>query len=107
MKEYAVDPALVRALPSKLYGVLAQDSIVYPGEHELHVVQLVDGDWWRTGGHWLVRTLIEEPPRGRLAIDLGAGWALDELDTAALLGVAVGITLLTHGGHGPQEGRTR
>lgn len=76
-------------LPSGRYGVKRVDRGYGPS---LQVVQRFtdSGRWGATPGTWGVETLAGH--RGTtLALDYGAGWALDEADTAALVALAVGI----------------
>lgn len=67
-----------------------------PGKPTIHVRQrFSDGTWGPTPGQWTCDSLVNGStyappvaPGARLALDYGAGWRLDEDDTAALLELA-------------------
>jgi len=44
-----------------------------------------DGQWHATPATFLADTLVQDPPRGSLVVDLGSGWELSEDETAALV----------------------
>jgi hypothetical protein len=52
------------------------------------VFQNVKGTWGGCG-EWYADTLAELGEASRLAIDYGAGWTLDEVDTAALAAASI------------------
>lgn len=60
------------------------------------VFQNVKGTWGGCG-EWYADTLAELGEASRLAIDYGAGWTLDEVDTAALAAYATDMLTPTEG----------
>jgi hypothetical protein len=84
-----------RQLPSGKYGVRLDTARTYVGpEPVLHVVQLIrpatvdsPAQWGATPGRWAAGTLAGHTGT-QLAIDYGQGWALDEVDTLALVAYA-------------------
>jgi hypothetical protein len=102
MARHDIDPKQVYVLPSGKYASYVPASAKFErGEAVVQVAMLsYEGEWHPTPARHLTATLLGldgysshpgKPFTGRLAIDYGQGWILDEADTAAHVAFAAGV----------------
>lgn len=66
------------------YRAVVEPSKYFEGELTLKVQQNIQGEWHMTPGQWLVSTILDGGPFNTIAIDLGQGWTVDGVYSAAL-----------------------
>jgi hypothetical protein len=103
-----IDPKQVYPLPSGKYGSYIPEPSRGEVEPSVQVAQWIEriGEWHPTPARHYAKTLLGldeysghpgKPVTGRLSIDYGQGWGLDEADTAAHVAFAAGVHRYANG----------
>jgi hypothetical protein len=102
-----IHPDQVHPLPSGKYGSYIPEPSRDEGEPVVQVAEWIDSvqQWHPTPARHYASTLLGKddysshpgkPVTGRLSIDHGQGWALDEADTTAHVAFAAAAWLIAH-----------
>ena len=102
-----IDPKQVYVLPSGKYASYIPERSQGELEPSVQVAMLsYEGEWHPTPARHYASTLLGldeysghpgKPVTGRLSIDYGQGWGLDEADTAAHVAFAAGVHRYANG----------